>query len=162
MSCRSGGTSCSLPGMISYIGWYGWGGEKYLGDLRFWIARDDWRVSWCFRSLYIAAILWNIIQDSLVSLCDAWLLLNMDTFTNPEQDFFWISCSSSFLFTRLITSQKYLMDDCSFMLLSQNRYLMALKMFYSCCATPWQSKGRPWPPSIPADANTNDSSSSFR
>ena len=39
-------------------------------------------------SRYIAVILWNIIQASLVSLCDTRLFLNMDNFTNPERDFF--------------------------------------------------------------------------
>ena len=28
-----------------------------------------------------------MIKAILVSLCDAWLLLNMDTLTNPERDF---------------------------------------------------------------------------
>ena len=31
--------------------------ERKRGDFRFWIESDAWRVSFCFRSLYIAAIL---------------------------------------------------------------------------------------------------------
>ena len=60
----------------------------YMGDWMFWIERNYWRISWCFRSLYIADIFWNIIQVSLVSLCEACVLLKLDTFNNPERDFF--------------------------------------------------------------------------
>ena len=31
--------------------------KKKMGDFRFWIESDAWRVSFCFRSLYIADIL---------------------------------------------------------------------------------------------------------
>ena len=116
MSCRSGGTSCCLTRRISSVGWYSWGGKKDTRELRFWIESDDWGVCWCFRYLYIADIFWNIIQSSLGSLCDACVLLNLDTFTNLERDFiFWSSCSSYFLFTRLITFRQYHMDDFSLM-----------------------------------------------
>ena len=40
--------------------------KEKLGDFRFWIEGDAWRISSCFRSLYIAYILWNYIQDNLV------------------------------------------------------------------------------------------------
>ena len=76
---------CNLSGMLGSVGWYGWGAKIYLGHFRFWISSNDWRVSWFFRSLYIADILWKIIQDSLGSLCDARVLLKQDTFTNPER-----------------------------------------------------------------------------
>ena len=44
------------------------GSVKKKGDFRFWISGDAWRVSLCFRSLYIESILWNYIQASSVSL----------------------------------------------------------------------------------------------
>ena len=87
MPIMPGGTSCSLTGRISYDGWYGWGGKIDSADFIFWIARNDWRMYWCFRSLYIVAILWNMIQASLGSLCVARFFLNMDTFTNPKWEF---------------------------------------------------------------------------
>ena len=31
--------------------------KNKMGDFRFWIESDAWRVSFCFRSLYIASIL---------------------------------------------------------------------------------------------------------
>ena len=37
--------------------------------------------------LYIADILWNVIQAILGSLCVDRLFIKLDTFTNPEQDF---------------------------------------------------------------------------
>ena len=116
---RSGGTSCScnLPGRLGSGGWYGRGGEIYLGDFIFWISSDDWRVSWFFRSLYVAAILWNTIQAKLVSLCVDKLLLKPDHFTNPEREFlFCFHAHPHFLFARLITSWKYLEDNFSWML----------------------------------------------
>ena len=88
MSCRFGGTYCSLPGRIGSDGLYVWGGEIDLGDLRFCITSDDWRVSWRFRYLYIEATLWNMIQASLGSLYEALVLLNMNTFNNPVQELF--------------------------------------------------------------------------
>ena len=59
MSCIYDITSYRLPGRYSYEGWYCWGSEVKKGDFRFWIESDAWRVSLCFRSLYIANILWN-------------------------------------------------------------------------------------------------------
>ena len=38
--------------------------KKNVG-FRFWISSDCWRVSFCFMSLYIEAILWNYIQARL-------------------------------------------------------------------------------------------------
>ena len=87
MSCSLRGNSCSFTGRLSYAGWYTWVGKKDLEDLSFWIASDDWRVSWCFRSLYIADIFWGMIQAILGSLCDACVFLNIYTFNNPERDF---------------------------------------------------------------------------
>ena len=83
MSCRSGRTTCSSTVRLVSNGWYSWGGEKDAGNLNFCIAIDAWRVYWCFRSLYIADILWNIIQASLGSLCEARVFTKLDTFTNP-------------------------------------------------------------------------------
>ena len=42
--------------------------KKKIGDFRCWIESDSWRVSFYFRSLYIADILWNYIQASLGSI----------------------------------------------------------------------------------------------
>ena len=54
---------CGFPGRFIYEGWSVWGGkEKKKGGFRFFILSDTWRVSLCFWSLYIGAILWNIIQ----------------------------------------------------------------------------------------------------
>ena len=112
MSSRLGGTSCRLTGSFGSDGWYSWGGEKYLGDLIFWIARYSWRVSWCLRSLYIVAILWNMIQDIIGSICVAHFFLELDTFTNPVHEFLvWISWSPSLSFTCLISTRQYLRDD---------------------------------------------------
>ena len=67
----------------------GWQIKKDLdSDFLFCIERDSWRVSLCFRSLYITDILWNIIQDTLGSLWLEWLFLKLDTFTNPVHNFF--------------------------------------------------------------------------
>ena len=44
------------------------GVAKKKGDFRFWIASGAWRVSFCFRYLYIETILLKDIQDSLGSL----------------------------------------------------------------------------------------------
>ena len=52
-----------------------------MGDFRFWIESDAWRVSFCFRSLYIAAILWNNIQDRIGSIFLVMLFLNIDKYT---------------------------------------------------------------------------------
>ena len=65
--------------------WLVW--QKIYGKLRFYISRYGWGISWCFISLYISYILWNLIQAILGSLFDAWLLFKLDTFTNPERDF---------------------------------------------------------------------------
>ena len=62
MCCRSVITPCRFSGRFSFHGWYGWGGEYHLGDFRFWISSDAFRVSWCFRSLYISPILCNMVQ----------------------------------------------------------------------------------------------------
>ena len=111
MSWMSGGTTYSSTVRLGSVGWYSWGGEKYAGDFRFCIAINAWRISWCFRSLYIAAILWNNIQDILWSHCEARVLLKLDTFTKLVRPLnFWSSCSSSVLFTCLINSQKYLLS----------------------------------------------------
>ena len=42
--------------------------KKKKGNFRFLIEGDACRVSLCFRYLYIADILWNNIQGSLLSL----------------------------------------------------------------------------------------------
>ena len=42
--------------------------KKKMGDFRFWIESDVWRVYSCFMYLYTEAILWKQIQGSLVSL----------------------------------------------------------------------------------------------
>ena len=116
ISSRSGGNSCILTGILSHDGWYGRGGKIDSGDFRLCISSNDWKVSWCFRSLWIAYSLWKMIQSSLGSLCVDRLLLNMDRFTNPERAYFaWVSWSSSFLFTHLITPQKYRRGDYSWM-----------------------------------------------
>ena len=49
------------------------------GDFRFWIESDASGVSLYFRYQYVAAILWNCIQDSLGSLCLALLFIKLDT-----------------------------------------------------------------------------------
>ena len=147
ISCRSGGTTCSSTGSISYNGWYIWVGGKYTGDLRFWIASNAWRVSWCLRLLNIKSILWKMIQASLLLLHKAFVMLNMDTFNKPVLELlFWSSWSPSFLFTRLITSRKYLMEDFSRMSVLPHWYLPDLTMFYNCFVMPLELKGKPWPP----------------
>ena len=147
MSFRSGGTTCSSTGRIGSVGWYRWGGEKYARDLRFWIARNNWRVSWYFRYLYISAISWNMTQVSLVSLCKACVLLRLYTFTNPVRlIIIWYSWSSSVLFIWLITAWKYLMADFGRILSSPKRELIDLTTFCNCSATPCHSKGKLWPP----------------
>ena len=83
MACSSGRTTCSSTVRPVSVYWYIWGGGKYAGDVRFWIKSDIWRVSCCFGSLYMSAILRNMIQASLGSLCEALLLIKLDTFTNP-------------------------------------------------------------------------------
>ena len=88
MYCRPGGTSCSSPGRLGSVVLYVWGDKKDAGYPRFWIVIDAWRVSWCLRYLYIAAILWNTIQAIPGSLCDDWLFIKLDTFTSPERDVF--------------------------------------------------------------------------
>ena len=88
MISSSGGPSCSFPVSLGSDGWYGWGNEMYTVDFRFWIESYSWRVSWCFRSLYISDILWNKFQAILGSLCVSRLFINLDTFTNLKQDFF--------------------------------------------------------------------------
>ena len=65
MFCKYGCTYCRFLGRFSYEGWSCWGGWRKKGDFRFWIVSDACRVSLCFRSLYIAAILCNYIQASL-------------------------------------------------------------------------------------------------
>ena len=49
-----------------------------MRDFRFWIESDALRISFFFKSLYIAAIFWNYIQDILGLICLALLLLNID------------------------------------------------------------------------------------
>ena len=91
MYCRSGDTSCRFSGRLDSEGWSGWGGEEnhdLSGDLRFWITSAALRVSLCFRYLYIAVILWNIVLAILVLLLLLWLLLKLDTFTNFLHNFF--------------------------------------------------------------------------
>ena len=111
MSLRSGITTCILTWKLGYVGWYSWGSKKNTGELRLFIARNDWRVSWYFRSLYIASILWNIIKASLGSLCEACVLLNLNIFINPLRVLmFCSSWSSYFLFIHLITSRKNLTE----------------------------------------------------
>ena len=85
MPFRAGGTTCSLTGRIGSVGCYIWVGEKYVGDLRFCIASDSLRVSWYFRYLYIANILWNMIHSSLVPIYESRVFLKLGTFTNPVQ-----------------------------------------------------------------------------
>ena len=87
MYCRLCGTSCSLSGRLSSVGWYILGGEKDAGYLRLCITIDDWRFSWFFRYLCIADILWNMVQASIGSLYNARVLPKLDNFTNPEQEF---------------------------------------------------------------------------
>ena len=87
MSCRSFITSCRFTGRFSYVGWYSCGGEEHLDDFRFCISRDYCMVSCSFGFHHIAGILWNTVQDSLVSLCTAQLFLNLETFTNPVRNF---------------------------------------------------------------------------
>ena len=53
--------------------------EEKMSGFRFWIEGDAWRVSFCFRSLYIVDISWNYIQDILGSIRFSLLLLNLDT-----------------------------------------------------------------------------------
>ena len=49
--------------LVLKVGIYG--AVKKKGDFRFWFSSDAWRVSLCFSSLHITAILWNYIQASL-------------------------------------------------------------------------------------------------
>ena len=58
-------------------------GLTFFGEFVFWIASNACRVSFCFRFLYIADILWIMIQDSLGSFYVSVLLLNIDDFNNP-------------------------------------------------------------------------------
>ena len=51
---------------------------KKKGDFMFWIESDAWKVSLCFRYLYIFAILCNYIQSSLGSIFLEQLLLKLD------------------------------------------------------------------------------------
>ena len=162
MSWRLGVTTCSSTGNMGSVGWYSLGGEKDAGYLSFCISIDASRVSWCFRSLHIVDILWSMIQDSLGQPCEARVLPKIYSFTNPiPLHFFWYSCSSSILFTRLITSQQYLMEYFGMMLLSHHWYLKALTQCCNWSARPWQSKGRTCPPLISAVASNNYYSSSF-
>ena len=39
--------------------------KKKMGDFRFWIESDAYRVSLCFRYLQNVSVLWNYIQGSL-------------------------------------------------------------------------------------------------
>ena len=58
------------------------------------------------------------------------MLLKLDTFTKPVQLLiFRSSCSSSVLFTHLITALQYLMEDIGRVLLSSHRDLTSLTMF---------------------------------
>ena len=68
MSCKSGGTSCRLSGRFSSDDLYFWCSGRGNGDFKFWIASGDCRVSFCFRSLYTADILWKYIQGRIGSL----------------------------------------------------------------------------------------------
>ena len=52
--------------------------KKTNSDFKFWIESDAWRVSFCFRYLYISYILWDYIQDILVSLCLPLLFIKID------------------------------------------------------------------------------------
>ena len=62
--------------------------------------------------LYIWGISWNIIHNSLGSLCFALLLLMLGTFTNPVLLFFiCLSWLFSIQLTHLITERVYLNDD---------------------------------------------------
>ena len=93
MSRGAGRTTFRLTGRLGYVGRYIWVGEKDTGDLSFFIESYAWRVFWCFRSLSIASVMWNMIQAILGSLCDARVLFNKYTYTNPVRNFFcWSSC----------------------------------------------------------------------
>ena len=93
MSFGLGVTSCRLPGRFSSGILYWWVGEEHSGDLSFCISSYACMVFWCFMFMYIASILWKIVQYSLLSLCMAHLLLKISTFTTPVHEFlFWILC----------------------------------------------------------------------
>ena len=53
------------------------------GNFRFFIESSAWSVSLCFRSLGIADILWEYIQDILGSILLAMPLLKLDTLLSP-------------------------------------------------------------------------------
>ena len=69
MSYKYGDNSCRFPGRFSFERLYLCCSEGKKGNLRFWISSDACMASFCFRTMYIADILWRYIQASQVSLC---------------------------------------------------------------------------------------------
>ena len=90
MYCISDGTSCRLPGRLISEGLSLWGGEENIFNFRFCIESDSWRISLCFRSLYIWAILWKSLQYILGSLWLALFFLKLDKLLTPCTNFLFV------------------------------------------------------------------------
>ena len=157
MYCRLVSTSFTLPERFSSGILYILSDEEYFGAFRFWIASDACRVSWCFRSHFIAAILCKMIQDILRSLFMAHLLLDIGTFTNPVNEvLFGFHANPSF------NSRAWLIYGNTWgviliMLLSSRCPLMAFMKRCNCSERSWLYMGILWTPYISDDTIINES-----
>ena len=163
MSCIYGGASCGLPGRFSSECWSFWGSEEKMGDFRCWIESYSWRVSFCFVSLYIADILYNLIQGSLWSLFLALLLLKIDTLLTPCATFlFRFHYHYPFHWHAWQIGGNTWGVKSFKISLSPHQHLTAL---ITLCKWPKGEllfRGRPWPPSTSAGGTIKDSFSLLR